>query len=189
MQAGEITVLLNQASPNDKADMDHIYALLYNEIKAIANNQLAQVHNNGTISATVLAHECYLNLIRLENPVHQDRRHLLNYLAKAMRRFLIDQIRSKNRDKRKGQMDYNHMSQILGANDIDFDLIEIDRLIDVLEEINPHLAELFQQKILFNFTFKELAQMFDLSERQVIRQWNQAKTLLLTMIESPHGSE
>ncbi len=189
MNAGQITVLLNQVNPSNKADLDQIYALLYNEIKAVANNQLAHIHNNNTISATVLAHECYLKLIQIENPNHQDRRHLLNYLAKAMRRFLIDQIRSKNRDKRKGQVNYQHMSQILGANDIEFNVIEIDRLIDVLAEIDPHLAELFQQKIIFNFTFKELAEMFDLSERQVIRQWNQAKTLLLTMIENHDGPE
>jgi len=189
MQAGQITVLLNQGNPNNKADLDHIYALLYNEIKAIANNQLALIHNNNTISATVLANECYLRLIQLEKPNHQDRRHLLNYLAKAMRRFLIDQIRSKNRDKRKGQVSHQHMSQILGTKDVDFDLLEIDLLIDKLAKIDPHLAELFQQKIIFNFTFKELAELFELSERQVIRQWNQAKTLLLTMIESLGGSE
>ena len=189
MQAGQITILLNQANPNNKADLDHIYALMYNEIKAVAHNQLARIHNHDTISATVLAHECYLKLIQLEKPDHQDRRHLLNYLAKAMRRFLIDQIRSKNRDKRKGQMNYNQMSQILGDKDVKFDVLEIDRLIDVLAEIDPHLSELFQQKIIFNFTFKELAETFALSERQVIRQWNQAKTLLLTMIDPAHGSD
>lgn len=189
MQAGQITILLNQTNPSNKADLDHIYALLYNEIKAVANNQLAHIHNNNTISATVLANECYLKLVQLEKPNHQDRRHLLNYLAKAMRRFLIDQIRSKNRDKRKGQVSHQHMSQVLGAKDVDFNLLEIDRLIDRLAEIDPHLAELFQQKIIFNFTFQEMAEMFDLSERQIIRQWNQAKTLILTMIESLDGSE
>ena len=184
MQSGEITVLLKQINPNNKTDIDHIYALLYAEIKSVAQNQLARVHNQNTISATVLAHECYIKLIQIEKPNHQDRRHLLNYLAKAMRRFLIDQFRNKNRDKRKGQMSYNQMSQILGAKDVEFDVLEIDRLIDVLDEIDPHLAELFQQKIIFNFTFKELAEMFEISERQVIRQWNQAKSLLLTLIEN-----
>jgi hypothetical protein len=43
--------------------------------------------------------------------------------------------------------------------------------------------------MLFNFTFKELAEVFSLSERQVIRKWNQAKTLLLTMIENNDGFE
>ena len=104
-----------------------------------------------------------------------------------MRRYLIDQIRSKNRDKRKGRMSYEHMSQILGPQDVEIDVIEIDRLIDILAEIDAHLAELFEQKVIFNFTFKELAELFDLSERQVIRQWNQAKTLTLTLIDNQDG--
>jgi len=187
MNTGQITILLNQANPNNKADLDHIYSLLYQEIKAVAQNQLAYIHNNNTISATVLAHECYLKLINIEKPSHHNRRHLLNYLAKAMRRYLIDQIRSKNRDKRKGRMSYEHMSQILGPQDVEIDVIEIDRLIDILAEIDAHLAELFEQKVIFNFTFKELAELFDLSERQVIRQWNQAKTLTLTLIDNQDG--
>ncbi len=187
MQAGEITVLLNRVSPNSKKDFDQIYSLLYNEIKAVAHNQLANMHNQQTISATVLANECYLKLIQLEKPSHQNRKHLLNYLAKAMRRYLIDRIRKKNRDKRKGHVDYQQMSQIIGAKDVELDMIEIDRLIDILAEIDPHLGELFQLKIIFNFTFKELAKIFDLSERQIIRQWNQAKTWLLTLIEVKDG--
>jgi len=188
MSAGQITILLNQTKSKSKTDLDHIYALLYQEIKAVAQNQLAHVHNNNTISATVLAHECYLKLLQTENPNHQDRKHLLNYLAKAMRRFLIDQIRSKNRVKRKGSLRYE-VSQILGADDVEINVIEIDRLIDILAEVDAHLAELFEQKVIFNFTFKELADIFGLSERQVIRQWNQAKTLILTLIENQDGSE
>lgn len=189
MKEGQVTILLNQINPNSKSDMDQIYDLLYHDIKAIANHQLASIHNNNTISATVLAHECYIKFMQAEKPQHQDRRHLLNYLAKAMRRFLIDQIRSKNRNKRKGQMEFNQMSQVLGAQDVDFNLLEIDRLIDQLAAVDNHLAELCQQKIIFNFTFKELAEIFNLSERQIIRQWNQAKTILLTLLENTDGSK
>jgi RNA polymerase sigma factor (TIGR02999 family) len=189
MQAGQITTLLKQIKTNDKAQLDEIYGLLYNDIKAIAYNQLAMMHNNQTISATVLAHECYLKLMQTEKPAHQDRRHLLNYLAKAMRRFLIDQIKSKNRLKRKGLMNHDQMSQILGDQDVAFDLLEVDRMIDILAEVDTHLADLFQQKIIFNFTFRELGELFDLSERQIIRQWNHAKTLILTLLENNHGSE
>ncbi|WP_267176378.1 ECF-type sigma factor [Marinicella marina] len=186
MQTGQITILLQQLKPDDKAQINQVYELLYNDIKAIANHQLSQLHNNQTISATVLAHECYIKLVQAESIQHQDRRHLLNYLAKAMRRFMIDQIRAKNRQKRQGQLNYDQLSQLIGMPNIETDLLEIDRLIDTLAEIKPHLAELFQQKVLFNFTFKELAEIFDLSERQIIRQWTQVKALMLTLIEKNH---
>ncbi|WP_154221924.1 ECF-type sigma factor [Marinicella rhabdoformis] len=184
MQAGEITKILGQKGSIDKKDLDYIYSLLYGEIKVAAHQQLAHFHNNNTISATVLAHECYLKLSQVKNLNNQDRRHLLNYLARAMRRYLIDQVRSKQRLKRKALVIEQSYSQILGSSDVSLDLFEVDRLIDLLYEIDAHLAELVQQKIIFNFTFKELSEIFGLSERQLIRQWNQAKSLLLTMIEN-----
>ncbi len=182
MSAGQITILLQNDNPKSKADLDEIYHLLYDDIKKIANVQLANVHGTNTISATVLANECYIKLIQAENLNHQNRKHFLNYLAKAMRRFLIDQIRNNHREKRKGIMQYDQMSQVLGAENINFNLIEIDRLLDQLSIVDSHLGDLCQQKIIFNFTYKELAEIFNLSERQIIRQWNQAKTLLLTML-------
>ena len=94
MNTGQITILLQQLEPDNKSQIDQIYELLYSDIKAIANHQLSQLHNNQTISATVLAHECYIKLVQVESIDSQDRRHLLNYLAKAMRRFMIDQIRA-----------------------------------------------------------------------------------------------
>lgn len=189
METGEITKILNRKGDLNKTEVDYLFGLLYGEIKAVANCQLALVHNNNTISATVLAHECYLKLSQVENLNHQDRRHLINYLAQAMRRFLIDQIRSKQRHKRKGQIIDHNMSQVLGVKDVELDLLEIDRLIELLSEIDEHLAELVQQKIIFNFTFKELSEILGLSERQVIRQWNLAKSLLFTMIENDIGHQ
>lgn len=184
MQTGDITKILNQNTKMDKASLDHIFSILYEEIKSTANRQLAHVHNHHTISATVLANECYLKLLKVNHLNHEDSRHLLNYLARAMRCYLIDQIRSKNREKRKGQIVQQNFTQILGSGDVDLDLLEVDRLMDLLAKVDVHLAELVQQKIIFNFTFKELAAIFDLSERQIIRQWNQAKSLILTMIEN-----
>lgn len=187
MSHEQITVLLEKVQAGDPSQLDQIYSLLYQDIKAIAQNQLAKIHDNQTISATVLAHECYIKLIQVSPIKHKNRRHLLNYLAKAMRRFLIDQIRNKNRQKRASQISHQNMSQIMGQHDIEFDLIDIDRLLDALTDIDPHLGELVQQKLLFNFTFKELAEIFQISERQIIRNWNQAKSLLLTMMEQSGG--
>ena len=79
------------------------------------------------------------------------------------------------------------MSQIIGHDDIEYDLIDIDRLLDTLTAVDPHLGELVQQKLVFNFTFNELAEIFDISERQIMRQWNQAKSLILTMMEHSNG--
>ncbi|MFK8013379.1 MAG: ECF-type sigma factor [Marinicellaceae bacterium] len=187
MQSGEITVLLNQSN-KDLAQIDKIYSLLYSEIKVIASQQLNLMYNNNTLNPTALAHECYIKLVNQENFNQKDRKHLLNYLAISMRRYIIDQIRGKNRDKRNAQIDNAGITQALGAKDVPFDLMDIDRHINNLSAIDQELSELFQQKLLFDFTFKELAEIYQLSERQVIRRWNKAKTIMLTLLETTDES-
>ncbi len=189
MSAGEITSLLNAAQMSDQAQLDRIYQLLYQQIKRIAANQLKQVYNNETLSPTVLANECYIKLSNQIQLNHHDRKHFLNYLAKSMRRFILDHIRDKNRQKRKAQLDNRHLSQLVGINGVPFDLYEIDGCIDQLSQVDTALSDLFQQKLLFEFTFKELADIHGISERQVIRRWNHAKSLVLTLLEHRSGIE
>ncbi len=184
MSVGEITLLLKHATANDISHLDQIYHLLYQEIKRIAAYQLNQLHNHQTLSPTVLAHECYLKLAGQEKLQHQDRKHFLNYLAKAMRRYILDHIRNKNRDKRRAQLDNSKLSQILGSPGVSFDLFQIDECIEQLSLVDEKLSQLFQHKLLFEFTFKEMAEIHQLSERQVIRKWNHAKALILTLLES-----
>jgi len=187
MQPGEITVLLNQ-NHKDSVQIDKIYSLLYSEIKAIASQQLNLMYNNNTLNPTALAHECYIKLINQENFSQHSKKHLLNYLAKSMRRFIIDQIRNKNSSKRNAIMESDNITQALGDQNVPFDLMDIDRHINNLSEIDAELSQLFQQKLLFEFTFKELAEIYQLSERQVIRKWNQAKTMMLTLLETSDES-
>ena len=63
-----------------------------------------------------------------------------------------------------------------------FKLLEIDRVLDQIAEIDATLAEVLQHKIIFNLTFSEMADMMSLSERQVMRLWKQAKALLMAMM-------
>ncbi len=63
MNASEITILLGQIRAGDKNQLNEIYALLYKDIKAVAGNQINLLNTGETISATVLANECYLKLI------------------------------------------------------------------------------------------------------------------------------
>ncbi|MFC3195441.1 ECF-type sigma factor [Marinicella sediminis] len=188
MQAGDITTLLTRTNDDPEA-LNQVYSLLYDEIKRIAAYHLKQFHNHQTISPTVVANECYLKLVGQQHIPPEDRKHLLNYLSKVMRRFIIDQIRSKNRDKRKAHIEHITLQHLMGQDDVSIDDLELDQLIDHLFAVDQELAELFQQKLFFGFTFKELSEINQLSERQVIRKWNQAKALILTIIEHHHGSE
>ncbi|VAW46297.1 hypothetical protein MNBD_GAMMA02-1809 [hydrothermal vent metagenome] len=189
MHTSQVTALLNQVSLGDKQLLNDVYALLYGEIKSLAGYQLKHLNTGQTITPTVLAHECYIKLYQAENISIQNKRHFLNCLSKSMRLFLIDSLRAKSSQKRKGQIAEGGLTQYVGDEDVSFDLIEIDLILNQIEKIDERLAEILQAKLIFNLTFAEMAVVYQISERHVMRLWKQAKALLMALLESQEASD
>ncbi|WP_223789909.1 ECF-type sigma factor [Marinicella meishanensis] len=180
---GQITALLNQTSQGNSHVLNDLYALLYAEIKAIAGFQLQQLNTGQTITPTVLAHECYLRLAHAEGIQLTNKKHFLNCLSKTMRLYLIDALRAKSSQKRKGQMADGGITEYVGDQDVSFNLMDLDRVLDQIEAIDEKLAAILQHKLILNLTFAEIAEVMTLSERQVMRLWKQGKALLLSMMQ------
>ena len=72
-------------------------------------------------------------------------------------------------------------SLIMGEKNIDFNFLEIDLLLKKIERINIQYSQLLEYKLIFNLTFKEISQLIDKSERQVMRIWKQAVTLIMVL--------
>ncbi len=181
-----VTRLLEKINAGEKQHLDAIYAFLYKEIKAIAGNQISRLNTGQTITPTVLAHECYLKLSASEKLNLENSRHFMRCLSKSMRQYLIDTLRAKNADKRQHLLIDTGVSQYIGEQDIDFKLMEIEKALNVIEEINPDLSELLEYKLIFNLTFNEISQIIGKSERQVMRIWSQSKALLTAIMHDGH---
>ncbi len=184
MTTSEVSALLNEAKDGDPIIFNKIYELLYAEIKSIASFQLSHLYAGQTISPTVLAHECYLKLMKNKNITFENKRHFLNCMTKAMRLYLIDTLRAKSSQKRKVHQVDIEITGFVGDEDVSFKLMEIDRMLDMVEQIDAKMSELLHYKLIINLSFKEIADVFQQSERQTMRQWKQAKALLIAMINS-----
>ncbi len=182
MNSNQITILLAKAQLGDKKVMDKIYQLLYAEIKAIAGFQLKQLKTGETITPTVLANECYLRINQNKAFKPGSRKHFLNCLAQSMRRFLIDNLRAQESAKRKGQYVDGGLTEMVGDHDVSFRLMDIDMMLEKMQEINVQLAETLEYKLLFSLTFPEIADVLQISERQVKRRWKQGKAMLLSLL-------
>ncbi len=187
MSMSQVTALLNEVSLGNKQVLNDVYSLLYKDIKAIAGFQLRQLNSGQTITPTVLAHECYLKLYQSEHIPIRTKRHFLNCLAKTMRMYLIDALRAKSSQKRKGQQINSGITGFVGDEDVSFKLIEIDLMLDQIVKVDEKLAEILQYKLIFNLTFNDIADILDLSERQVMRLWKQAKAMLMAMLKTDDG--
>lgn len=181
MTKKSITVLLQELKTGDQSQLDEVYAMLYNDIKSIAHKQICLLNTGQTITPTVIANECYIKLSKRNDIQLKDRRHFLNYLAKSMRMLLIDIMRAKSSIKRQHITAHQSYTLIEGQKDVDFDLIEIDLLLTKIAKIKPQYCEVLEHKLLFNLTFKEISDITEKSERQVMRIWKQAVTLITAL--------
>lgn len=181
MQKKSITILLQELNAGNKDLLDDIYVRLYDDIKAIAMNQISQLNTGQTITPTIMAHECYIRLAKQNKINLSNKKHFLNYLAKSMRQLLIDILRSKSSIKRKHITTKKDLTLAIGEQNIDFDFLEINQLLEKVERINQQYSQLLEYKLLFNLTFKEISELIDKSERQVMRMWSQATTLILAL--------
>jgi len=188
MRNKDITFLLQQANLGDRDVLNDVYISLYGEIKKIAQFQINKLQTGETITPTVLAHECYIKMLKQNSIKMKDSKHFLNCLSISMRQLLVDIYRAKISPKRKSNAITQNMTDVIGDADIDFKILELDHLLNKIEKINSQCAEVLNFKLILTMTFPEIAQVMNLSERQIKRIWSQGKSLLMVLAEDKSSS-
>lgn len=181
MDKQAITALLTEIKSGRKDLVDEVFGLLYTEIKSIAGHQLKQLSPGQTITPTVLAHECYLKVANNEDLQLNNKRHFLRYMGISMRAFLVDSLRAKSSAKRHHIKSAKSLSDCVGDSQLNFRVMEMETILKRIERIDDRLFEILQLKVLLGLTYREISETIDLSERQVIRRWQQAKALALAI--------
>ena len=182
MKQPEVTQLLN-ANQNVSDSLGDVYAVLYNDIKNMANYQLNRLPAGSTITPTVLAHEAYERIYQAIPINYNDRKHFVRTLGRIMRNFLIDLVRSKNSLKHSKNITEYTVSDVIGDENVSYNMFDFDKALSFISDIDPALTEILELKILFGFTFEESAEIIGISSRQAMRRWKQAKALLVSVLQ------
>jgi RNA polymerase sigma factor (TIGR02999 family) len=99
----EVTRILSAIEQGDPHAAEQLLPLVYDELRKLAAQKLAQEKPGQTLEATALVHEAYLRLLDVEKTQHWDSRaHFFSAVAEAMRRLLIDNARRKQAEKHGG---------------------------------------------------------------------------------------
>src|ERR1700680_3828707 len=111
----EVTRILSALEQGDPHAAEQLLPLVYEELRQLAAQKLAQEKPGQTLQATALVHEAYLRLVNTEKAQGWNSRgHFFGAAAEAMRRILIGNARRKRAQKRGGQ-----------AQRVDLDAIEL----------------------------------------------------------------
>src|SRR5438128_4619344 len=102
----EVTQILNAIDAGDPHAAAQLLPLVYDELRLLAAQKLAQEKPGQTLQATALVHEAYLRLVASpgresgeSEPNWNSRGHFFAAAAEAMRRILVENARRKNRIK------------------------------------------------------------------------------------------
>src|SRR5262245_59143215 len=132
----DVTRILSAIENGDPSAAEQLLPLVYEELRKLAAQRLAQERPGQTLQATALVHEAYLRLVDVDEAQHWNSRgHFFAAAAEAMRRILIEIARRKGGPAAGGR----HVRVEL--SDVPAELLRSD--LDLLAlRVHPRLDEL-----------------------------------------------
>ena len=181
----EITRILQSLESGDAKAADELLPLVYEELRRLASHKMSLQPPGQTLQATALVHEAYLRLVGNEEKRWENRRHFFGAAAEAMRHILIDRARRRLRVRHGEKAERVLLDEIeIAAPAREEIVLQLDEALEKLAEISPGQAEIVKLRFFAGFTEPEIADVLNLSERSVQRQWSYAKAWLFERIEA-----
>ena len=175
----EVTALLAAVGAGERAAVDRLFELVYEELRRIARRQLRGGRPDATLSTTALVHETYLRLSRDGGWSIHDRAHFFALAARAMRHVLVDHARHRGRAKRGGGAVALELDEALvAAPDRGEEVLALDGALGRLESADPELARLVELRFFAGLSVEEIAGLRGVSDRTVKRHWRAARAFL-----------
>jgi RNA polymerase sigma factor (TIGR02999 family) len=182
----EVTRILSAVEQGDPHAADQLLPLVYEELRKLAAQKLAQEKPGQTLEATALVHEAYLRLVDTEKVQHWNSRgHFFAAAAEAMRRILVESARRKGSIKRGGGRRPEELpeSKLLEHQPSD-DLLALDEALTQLAESDPVAAELVKLRYFAGLTSQQAAAALGISLRTAERTWGFARAWLLKKLQA-----
>ncbi|HTU89232.1 MAG TPA: ECF-type sigma factor [Gemmataceae bacterium] len=179
----EVTRILSGIEAGDPHAAEQFLPLVYDELRQLAAQKLAQEKLGQTLQATALVHEAYLRLVGKDQDQHWDsRRHFFAAAAEAMRRILIDQARHKYSAKAGGALQRLSLDEAatLAAPEgaPREDLLALDEALQQLEAEDPVKAQLVKLRFFSGVSLEDAAAMLGISAATAKRYWVYARSWL-----------
>jgi RNA polymerase sigma factor (TIGR02999 family) len=182
----DVTRILSAIEQGDPSAAEQLLPLVYDELRKLAAQKMAQENPGHTLRATALVHEAYVRLVDVEQAQHWDSRgHFFSAAAEAMRRILVENARRKRRQKHGGglariDLDENEL-QASSSDDL---VLTVDQSLDALAEQNAQAAQLVKLRYFAGLTLPQAAGALGVSPRTADRLWAYAKAWLHAELET-----
>lgn len=179
------------SSLNSRANEPNLLELFpdtYRDLQRIAHFQMQRAWQVDTIQTTALVNEAFLKLHKQSPLEIENKQHFFAICAKAMRQILLNYAEQKQALKRGGEMQQVTFTegQMVGEHIQGpgwENLLNLERALSQLEEVDEHLAQLVELRYFVGATEAEMAEIIGVSDRTIRRDWIKAKALLAQALE------
>lgn len=180
MDSFEATRLINEASQGDEEAANRVLALLYGELKRVAEHAMRGERDDHTLQPTALVHEAYMRVMgAAEQPEWEGREHFVRFAARAMRNVLVDHARARRAAKRgQGQKPAPLDAALEFFEQQELDLLELDDALEKLLDADEELARLIELRFFGGLTMPEVASVMGVSTPTIERRWRIARMWL-----------
>ncbi len=180
-----MTRLLEAVERGEQYASEQLLPKVYDELRRLAQQRLANERPGQTLQATALVHEVYLRLVGDSEVAWASRGHFYAAASEAMRRILIDSARRKMSLKRGGEFHRVDASDLF-EREREFDaaeLLSLDEALRRLESEDTEAHRVVMLRFFGGLTIEEAAQVMGVSVRTAKRNWSYARAWLQRELE------
>src|SRR5580700_4468607 len=154
-----------QCADTDRAKNRELFAMLYRDLRQLAERQLRR-SQGAPLSPTTLLHEAYLG-ISARDASFPDRQRFLGYAARVMRGLIIDFVRERRALKRGSAFHITELPTEVESPVDQAELVKLSQVLDELSTHDPRLAEVVDLRYFCGFTIEEIAAQRGVNKRTV----------------------
>ena len=179
-----ITALLSQWRAGSEEAGTELMNVVYGELRRLAASYMRRERPEHTLAPTALVNEAFLRLSGGAEIDWQNRGHFFAVFAQQMRRVLVDHARSVRSEKRWGGL---ARQPLAGANEADLlfqplDVLALNEALERLAALDERAAQVVELRYFGGLTERETAETLHVSTATIKRDWDFARTWLLSRL-------
>lgn len=183
-----VTQLLRAWSQGDEEALERLAPLVEDQLHRLAHIYMRKERPGQPLQTTELVNELYLRLLDAEQVGWQDRAHFFAVSAQMMRRILTDFARSRNNLKRGGgALQITWDENLAVSHSSAPDIVALDDALDELALLDTRKARVVELRFFGGLSFGEVAEVLNVSQRTVKRDWKFAKSWLMRALSRQSG--
>ena len=176
--AGEVSGLLRAWSEGDRAALDRLTPIVYDQLHRLARHYMRGERPGHSLQTSALVNEAYTRLVDYKRMQWQNRAHFFAVSAQLMRRILVEHARRHNLKRGGGVQHVSLDETAMVGGDRAADLVALDDAMEALARLDPRKVRVVEMRYFGGLSVEETAEVLKVSPVTVMRDWSTAKAWL-----------